>query len=424
MNATESALLDRICDMPILDTHEHLPLRPALRETPCDVLTEYLSHYFDKDLISAGMPRPLLDQALDPSLDIEERFARIEPWWDLCRLTGYGRALDEAARGLYGEARVDRASIGRMNEAFQRGVQDGGHFRKVLKDKCRISRSVNDGFAHMKGSGWSDDELFAQVLRLDGYLEGWNFLWNLLGEYGTDMRTFEGFLAAVRADLLASPGYGYAGYKLGVAYSRPLYFARVEERDARAAFDAFLPVFLQDRLAPVPRALQDYILRFCLGILQEMGAFVQIHTGFQEGNGNIVANSDPLLLTELLQDFPGVRFDLFHIGYPYVRQTGVLAKLFPNATVDFAWVNIISPLAAENALCEYLDLVPQNKIFAFGGDYLFVDGVYGHQVQARRTVARALARKVEDGALDLEAAERTAHRLLHDNAIDKLGIRL
>ena len=151
------------------------------------------------------------------------------------------------------------------------------------------------------------------------------------------MRTFEGFLAAVRADLLASPGYGYAGYKLGVAYSRPLYFARVAERDARAAFDAFLPVFLQDRLAPVPRALQDYILRFCLGILQEMGAFVQIHTGFQEGNGNIVANSDPLLLTELLQDFPGVRFDLFHIGYPYVRQTGVLAKLFPNATVDFAW---------------------------------------------------------------------------------------
>ena len=155
-----------------------------------------------------------------------------------------------------------------------------------------------------------------------------------------------------------------------------------------------------------------------------MGAFVQIHTGFQEGNGNIVANSDPLLLTELLQDFPGVRFDLFHIGYPYVRQTGVLAKLFPNATVDFAWVNIISPLAAENALCEYLDLIPQNKIFAFGGDYLFVDGVYGHQVQARRTVARALARKVEDGALDLEAAERTARRLLHDNAIDKLGIRL
>ena len=103
MNATESALLDRIWNMPILDTHEHLPLRPALRETPCDVLTEYLSHYFDKDLISAGMPRPLLDQALDPSLDIEERFARIEPWWDLCRLTGYGRALEHFDRTL-GEA--------------------------------------------------------------------------------------------------------------------------------------------------------------------------------------------------------------------------------------------------------------------------------------------------------------------------------
>ena len=424
MNATASTIFDRIAQIPILDTHEHLPLRPDLRVKPCDVLTEYLSHYFDKDLISAGMPPETLRAALDVNRSVEERFALLAPWWDLCRTTGYGQSLDEAARGLYGEKRVDSSSIGRIAEAFQKNVDNPDYFRYVLKDRCHIERSINDGFAHMKGSGWSDDTLFAQVLRLDGYLEGWNFLWNLLGEYGTDMTTLEGFLQAVRADLLASPSYGYKGYKLGVAYNRPLDFVKVDRATAEAAFNEFLPVFLQNNLAPVPRALQDHILHFCLSVLQEMGAFVQIHTGFQEGNGNYVSHTDPLKLTNLFMDYPGVRFDLFHIGYPYVQHTGVLGKLFPNVTVDFAWVNIISPLAAERALNEYLDVMPRNKIFAFGGDYLFVDGIYGHQMQARRVVARALARKVEDDVMDLEEAVHTAHLLLHDNVLDKLGIKL
>jgi hypothetical protein len=44
-----------------------------------------------------------------------------------------------------------------------------------------------------------------------------------------------------------------------------------------------------------------------------------------------------------------------------------------------------------SALVEWLDTVPANKISAFGGDYIFVDGVYGHQYLARQNVARALA---------------------------------
>lgn len=423
MNATAQTLFDRIACMPIMDTHEHLPLRPQLRTTPCDVLTEYLSHYFCMDLISAGMPQSSLDTARDTTLDIEQRFALLQPWWDICRTTGYGQALDETVQGLYGEKRIDASTIGRINEAFQKNVGNPLYFRHVLKDRCNIRLSINDGFAHMKGDGWSDDTLFAQVLRLDGYLYQ-NFLWDLLAEYGTDMSCLGGFLEAVRADLLASPSYGYKGYKLGVAYSRPLLFNEVDQSTATLQYADLFSRAQKDKQAEAPRELQDYILHFCLSILDEMGAFLQIHTGFQEGNGNYLQHTDPLQLTNLFFKYPNVTFDLFHIGYPYVGQTGILGKQFPNVTVDFAWVNIVSPAAAQRALDEYLDVMPRNKIFAFGGDYLFVDGIYGHQMMARRMVARTLAGKVDCGTMDLEEAVRTAGMLLHDNVLDKLGIKM
>jgi len=72
------------------------------------------------------------------------------------------------------------------------------------------------------------------------------------------------------------------------------------------------------------------------------------------------------------------------------------------------WGHIISPEAARRALVEWLDAVPANKISAFGGDYCFVEGVYGHQWLARRNVAASLAQKVADGSMDLERAKEIA----------------
>ena len=72
------------------------------------------------------------------------------------------------------------------------------------------------------------------------------------------------------------------------------------------------------------------------------------------------------------------------------------------------WAHIISPHASVEALLEWIDSIPVNKISAFGGDYKFVDGVFGHQMLARQNVARALAIKVHEGVLDAEKAKKLA----------------
>jgi len=89
--------------------------------------------------------------------------------------------------------------------------------------------------------------------------------------------------------------------------------------------------------------------------------------------------------------------------------------MFPNVIIDMAWAHIISPEACVRGLVEWLDAVPANKICAFGGDYLFPDGVVGHAALARQNVARALAAKVDRGVFDLDRAKEIAGWVFVDN---------
>lgn len=121
---------------------------------------------------------------------------------------------------------------------------------------------------------------------------------------------------------------------------------------------------------------------FILDIANRKRLVMQIRTGIHEGSGNILSNSNPELLSNLFLEYPDVTFDIFHIGYPYQNELAVLAKNFPNVFIDMYWAHIISPNASINSLLEWIDTVPLNKISAFGGDYCFIDGVYGHQYMA------------------------------------------
>ncbi len=113
--------------------------------------------------------------------------------------------------------------------------------------------------------------------------------------------------------------------------------------------------------------------------------------------------------------YKNVTFDIFHISYPYQNTLAALSKNFPNVMIDMCWAHIISPTAAVNALVEFLDSVPSNKICGFGGDYTPIDGVYGHQKIARQNIAKSLAMKVDDGTFDLDFAKEICRRLLVDN---------
>ena len=57
-------------EMPIIDTHEHLPLQGTYLDEKPDVLNDYLSHYIACDLHAAGLPFPDYHKIRDANIDL------------------------------------------------------------------------------------------------------------------------------------------------------------------------------------------------------------------------------------------------------------------------------------------------------------------------------------------------------------------
>jgi hypothetical protein len=106
-----------------------------------------------------------------------------------------------------------------------------------------------------------------------------------------------------------------------------------------------------------------------------------------------------------------------HISYPYQGELSVLAKTFPNVCADFTWAHIVSPTAAQLALHEFLEMIPADKIFGYGGDYRYPELSYGHLVIARKNIAKVLAEKVVAGFCSEEEAMEIAKLLLLENPL-------
>lgn len=116
---------------------------------------------------------------------------------------------------------------------------------------------------------------------------------------------------------------------------------------------------------------------------------------------------------------PKTRFDIFHLGFPWVRETLMLGKGFPNVWLNMCWTYIISQKFATDALTEAVELVSMNKILGFGGDYDGpVEKVYGHLILARESMARALSGKIDSGDMSMTQAKRILQKWLHDNPKD------
>ena len=434
MNQTNERIKAEVEGISLVDTHEHIMLEAERNE--CAVDFSYLfAHYNSSDLISAGLSPRMMEairlpmypvrveiykrrkvrriipepERLDMSLD--ERWQAMEPFWDMIRNTAYAKQTLITIRDIFGIDDLNRNTYRQLSEAIAKSRKPDW-YRHVMREKANIAVSIVD---------WQSTDLqpdiFVPTMRLDHFVGVLSRadLGILEGESGITIHSLDDLVKAMRTALEGYVARGAVAVKSALAYNRVLKYDKVSRHEAEIAFNR-IASHLGEGLAWLEaKPLQDYMMHQVIRAAIEVGLPIQIHTGLQEGNENIITNADPTHLVNLFIEYKEAKFDLFHGGYPYVHEWATLAKYFANVTADITWLPIISPEMARRLLHELIETVPGNKIMAFGGDSMTVEMAYGHAVMARQVVARVLSEKVDEGYLSEDEAVALARRMLRDN---------
>ncbi|MDP7415282.1 MAG: amidohydrolase family protein [Dehalococcoidales bacterium] len=319
-----------------------------------------------------------------------------------------------AIKGLFGIDDLNGDTYSQLSRAIANSRRPGW-YRHVMKEKANIAVSILDAQITEV-----DRELFAPVMRLDHYIiaQSRRDLASLEEETGIAIHSLDDLVRAMQTILGKYVASGVVGIKSSLAYDRTLQYDKVSQNEAEVAFNR-IARHLGDGVAWLEaKPLQDYMMHQVIRAVIETGLPLQIHTGHQEGNENIITNANPTHLINLFIEYREAKFDLFHGGYPYVHEWATLAKNFANVYADLCWVHIISPGIGRRLLHELIETVPSNKIMAYGGDAITVEMAYGHARMARQVVARVLSEKVTEGYLNENEATALARKILRDNPAD------
>ena len=228
-------------------------------------------------------------------------------------------------------------------------------------------------------------------------------------KHGLSVDTFDDYLAVIERMFLEAKDKGAVCLKSTLAYQRTLRFENETKQAAQEVFGK-----RQTALTPKQiKTFEDFIMwRLCeLSAKYELP--FQIHTGQARIQG-----SNPILLVDMIAANPKTKFILFHGGFPWVGETGVIVmRHTSHVWIDSVWLPTLSYSAAKRAFHEWLEVMPSNRIM-WGADCLHAEGIYGATVFTRRCLAEVLAEKVDRGDLLEDHALRIGRQILRGNALE------
>ncbi len=221
------------------------------------------------------------------------------------------------------------------------------------------------------------------------------------------------FAAAFRAELADRTRHA-AGVKSVAAYRVGLDLApdRPTETEVAVAAAHWL-----DTPAGVPGRLADPVLhRFLIWCAADLGLPIQFHVGYGDRDVDLHRCS-PLLLTGLLRAIEpaGVPVLLLH-NYPFHREAGYLAQVFPHVYVDAGLATHNLGRGSAALIAETLELTPFGK-FLFSSDGFGLPELhYLGALLFRRGLSAFLRAGLDDGSWTPDDAAQIARQAGYENA--------
>ncbi|HOP79918.1 MAG TPA: amidohydrolase family protein [Armatimonadota bacterium] len=418
----EKQLLAAISEFEIIDCHEHIGPEKSRLDTEVDVFTLFY-HYTKGDLMAAGMSEEQYKSLFDHSIPLDKRWDVFKPYWEQIRWTSYSRAALLAAEKFYGFDDINKETYEPLSKAIKE-ANTPGIYERVLRDACNIRTSLTT-LDSVSEAMRIDTPLLTPLVWIPSYntLTSWEKLHHPVFAPEATVNTLDDLLDCMKQTILKVKARGAVGIKTtSYPYREP------SRKQAEEVFNdlkngKLLKMPEPGELAPhlTSNALVDYFVDEIISFVTEQDMTVAVHTGYWGDFRKL----DPLHIIPMLQRHPNARFDIFHLGFPWVREALMLGKGFPNVWLNLCWTHIISQKMATSAIKEAIDLIPANKMLAFGGDYhIPVEKVYGHLVMAREDIAKALAERVAEKQMTESQAIDLAHKWFWDNPVELYRLKV
>lgn len=401
--------------VPAIDTHDHL--------RPFDQIAERNETDIGRGMTLHSLWRGSYYPWINP-LSAWRDGESFDSWWARAkgdfqdaRATSFYRYLLPAFTDLYGvdfETMTD-AQAGELNRRIFENYQDDRWLKKVVTERANIELMFIDPY-------WSRLKFeraypfSIPVLNVTSMVNGYSASafnsaadspYVYAEQHGHPIKTLDDYLFTLDKIFEDAVAHDVVCLKSTLAYQRTLDFEDIPRVLAERVFDR--PV--RDLNAAEINDFQDFIFRRLCELSAKYNLPFQIHTGQARIQG-----SNPMLLVDLIESNPQTKFILFHGGFPWIGETGVIAMRHKNVWVDSVWLPQLSYTMAKRAYQEWLEVMPSDRIM-WGADTVNAEGIYAATAFTRQCLSEALAEKVVRGELREEQAIHIGGQVMRENAL-------
>jgi glucuronate isomerase len=407
-----------IAEIPVLDVHTHLDAAHMSARGLADIL---LYHMVVSDLRSAGCPS---GHRVEPG----EEAARIQealPYLPYIANTSCFYGVRLILRELYDfDEPITAANWEGLDARIRAASGDPNWARRIL-GRANVRRAMT--LDVQRGDGSYDDLL----------------------EYSFELTYFCGAVSGRPVDAPVAELEAICGRPVSslddareglAAFFATIPYGRVRTTAAHLSTDFVYRPVSDDEMAaaltrrasgqPVPDdrfIFGNWLLAALLGELERHGDEIVMQFSFGAEplpfeTGSKADVGTVFQLVDLLQRFPGLRFNCF-LASAYVSQAlCTVARECPNLSFSAYWWHGFFPEQIRRLMNERLDMVALNKQVGFFSDAYCVEWTYAKAIIVRQELARVLAEKVERGQYTEELAVRIARHLLWETPRTLIGM--
>ncbi|HZK39736.1 MAG TPA: amidohydrolase family protein [Clostridia bacterium] len=398
MKQTKLEILDYLRSLQVISSHNH-----HLSDELYDGLD--LNRILQSSYINWAAAPPNIKDA-----------AAVDEYLNRCRCNSFVRWLCQALEQLYGIPFTGKTAL-QLNEAIKTAYsKNTKQHLNILQKDCRFSKIINDRQPN-PGHDLGHPALFAPSFRCDSFFSAYLkekpdpndfFAYSLFEENAVS--SLPDFLEQMRLAIQDKKQGGCVALKVAMAYERPLNFENTDIEKAAKAFNN------KDATVKEIADFGDVVMFHLTQTAAEFDLPLQIHTGMGQCRG-----TNPMQLQTLIEQNPDTTFHLLHGGFPWFADTFALLMQFRNVYTDTCWIPYLSTTAAAQYMIEALEIADAHRL-TWGDDAWMAEDSYGALLAMEHALSNALARMIDDGAIDMQYAHYIAKRVMRDNAKELFGV--